>query len=212
MDARALDSRVLTIGLTGGIGSGKSTVAKLLQAHGASLVDTDSIARDLTAPNGAAVLAIVDALGVDVVDSSGALDRARMREVVFNNLQKKRLLESILHPLIDAEAAAQAQAAYAAHSVCVVFDVPLLVEVGERWRARVDKVLVVDCNEATQVTRVVARSGWAPEAVRAVMAQQATRTARRACADAIVFNDAIALGHLAAQVHGLWNRWTRSTH
>ena len=194
----------LRIGLTGGIGSGKSTVASLLVQHGAVLVDTDLIARQLTTAGGAAIEPIARAFGADLIDASGALDRARMRERVFADVASKQRLEAILHPLIGAEAEHQAAAARGA---VVVFDVPLLVE-SARWRARVDRVLVVDCREATQVRRVIARSGWTEAAVRSVIDSQATRARRRACADAGVYNDAITPGQLAEQVGVLWRHWT----
>ena len=205
MDATGLSPGRLRIGLTGGIGSGKSTVAKLLVQHGALLVDTDLIARQLTLPGGAAIPAIAAAFGPDLLDASGALDRARMREIVFANPLKKRRLEAILHPLIGTETERQAGAT---NAPAVVFDVPLLVESG-RWRAKVDKVLVVDCREATQVDRVVARSGWTPDAVQAVIDQQASRRQRRACADAVLFNDGITPAQLAHQVQALWQHWIR---
>ena len=196
------------IGLTGGIGSGKSTVAMLLAQHGAVIVDTDLIARRLTLPGGAAISAIATAFGADLIDAGGALDRARMREIVFADPQKKRRLEAILHPLIGIEADRQAGSAGAS---AVVFDVPLLVESG-RWRARVDKVLVVDCSKTTQIERAVSRSGWTAEAVQAVIDQQATRAQRRSCADAVICNDAITHAQLAEQVRTLWQRWTRPSH
>ena len=196
------------IGLTGGIGSGKSTVATLLAQHGAVIVDTDLIARRLTLPGGAAISAIATAFGADLIDAGGALDRARMREIVFADPQKKRRLEAILHPLIGIEADRQAGSAGAS---AVVFDVPLLVESG-RWRARVDKVLVVDCSKTTQIERAVSRSGWTAEAVQAVIDQQATRAQRRSCADAVICNDAITHAQLAEQVRTLWQRWTRPSH
>jgi len=195
---------VLRIGLTGGIGSGKSTVTALLAQHGAAVVDTDAIARQLTLPGGAAIESIRAAFGADFVDPGGALDRARMRALAFSDPAAKRRLEAILHPLIGTETERQAGNARAAPAV--VFDVPLLVESG-RWRARVDKVLVIDCLEDTQVRRVVARSGWSAPAVQAVLAQQASRAQRRACADAVIFNDAIGPDQLADEVRSVWQRW-----
>ncbi|MDQ7954859.1 MAG: dephospho-CoA kinase [Pseudomonadota bacterium] len=191
------------IGLTGGIGSGKSTVSALLQALGAVIVDTDAIARSLTVAGGPAMPALVQAFGTDMADATGALDRARMRERVFADAAAKRVLEGILHPLIGAECERQARAA---QGPAVVFDVPLLVESG-RWRRMVDKVLVVDASTQAQRERVMARSGWSDEAVQAVIAQQATRAARRAAADAVLFNDGITVEELAAQVRSLWDRW-----
>jgi len=196
---------VLRIGLTGGIGSGKSTVAALLQRQGAALVDTDAIARQLTLPGGAAIKPIRATFGADFIDAEGALDRAAMRALVFADAAAKRRLEAILHPLIGTETERQATLARAAPAV--VFDVPLLVESG-RWRARVDKVLVIDCREETQVHRVVARSSWAAADVQAVIAQQASRAQRRACADAVIFNDTITEDRLADEVRAVWQRWT----
>ena len=196
-------NRVLRIGLTGGIGSGKSTVAGLLASHGAAIIDTDAIARRLTLPGGAAVPGIRGAFGDAFIDASGALDRDRMRSLAFSDPQAKRRLEAILHPLIGIETAREADAS---GSAVKVFDVPLLVESG-RWRATVDRVLVVDCSEDTQVERVVRRAGWAEEAVRQVIAQQANRSARLACADAVIRNQGLTLDGLAAEVAALWARW-----
>jgi len=195
----------LRIGLTGGIGSGKSTVGQLLATFGAALIDTDLIARQLTLPGGAAIDSITRSFGLQLITADGALDRARMRDLVFSDADAKQRLEAILHPLIGLETERQAAAAQGAPAL--VFDVPLLVESG-RWRAKVDKVLVVDCREATQVERVVLRSGWTPEAVQAVIASQAPRSQRRASADAVIFNDGITPDQLAAEVRALWQRWT----
>ena len=192
------------IGLTGGIGSGKSTVAALLVAEGAVLVDTDAIARAIAQPGGIAMPAIEAAFGRAAIAPDGGLDRAYMRQLAFADAAAKGRLEAILHPLIGAETGRQAAAA--GNDAIVVFDVPLLVESG-RWRAIVDRVLVVDATEATQLQRVVARSQWTPEAVRAVMAQQATRRARRAAADAVICNESLTLEELRAQVQSLWKRW-----
>ena len=205
MDAPDLTPAVLRIGLTGGIGSGKSTVAHLLAAHGAAVIDTDHIARRLTQPQGAAIDAIAAVFGAEMIDTDGSLIRDRMRELVFNDASQKRRLEAILHPLIGLQAEREARSAAAN---VVVFDVPLLVE-SRHWRGRVDKVLVVDCLEATQIERVVARSGWGPDAVRAVIDQQASRRRRRAAADAVVFNDGIAPAQLALEVQALWALWGR---
>jgi dephospho-CoA kinase len=191
------------IGLTGGIGSGKSTVAALWCELGATLVDTDAIARSLTLAGGAAMPALVQAFGPDIADASGAMDRARMRQHVFADGAAKKRLEAILHPLIGEKC--ERQAAQAASSL-VVFDVPLLVESG-RWRRIVDRVLVVDARESTQVQRVMARSGWAAQTVEAVIAQQARRSARRAAADAVLFNDGVSVEELRLGVRALWERW-----
>ena len=196
----------LRIGLTGGIGSGKSTVATALAALGASIVDTDAIARSLTQPGGAAIAAIAAQFGAEFVDASGALDRSRMRELAFADPAARQRLEAILHPLIRAETARQAEAA---QGTAIVFDVPLLIESG-RWREQVERVLVVDCREATQVERVMARSGWTREAVQAVLAQQASRRSRRAGADAVIHNDGLSHEELRAEVRALWEGWCAS--
>jgi dephospho-CoA kinase len=192
------------IGLTGGIGSGKSTVASaLVELGGALLIDTDAISRALTLPEGAAMPAIATRFGPSFVAADGALDRAAMRELAFRDPDAKRALEAILHPMIGVETARQA--ALAAPEQRVVFDVPLLVESG-RWRRLVDRVLVVDCREETQVARVIARSGLSGSAVRAILAQQATRAQRRAAADAVIYNDGLTLEQLKEEVRLLLTR------
>ncbi|OYV02136.1 MAG: dephospho-CoA kinase [Burkholderiales bacterium PBB5] len=193
------------IGLTGGIGSGKSTVAAALVARGAALVDTDAIAHALTTPGGAAMPALRTAFGDDVAGADGALDRARMRTLVFADASAKQRLEAILHPMIGDEARRQAQAAVAAGRT-VLFDVPLLTE-SSQWRARCQRILVVDCSAATQVQRVMARSGWSAEQVQRVIDQQAPRAARRAIADAVIVNDGLSLAALDAEVAALWAHW-----
>jgi dephospho-CoA kinase len=189
------------IGLTGGIGSGKSTVAAaLVEFGGALLVDTDAISRALTLPGGAAMAAIEARFGAAFVTAGGALDRAAMRELAFRDAGAKQALEAILHPMIGAETARQA--ALATPGQRVVFDVPLLVEFG-RWRRLVDRVLVVDCREETQIARVMARSGLSEAAVRAILDQQATRTQRRAAADAVIHNEGLTLPELHDEVRNL---------
>lgn len=199
----------LRVGLTGGIGSGKSTVAAALARRGALVVDTDAIARQLTAPGGSALGPIAAAFGPQMLDSAGALDRARMRTEVFADPASRLRLEAILHPLIGQEALARA--AQAGPSQPVVFDVPLLVE-STHWRRRVDRVLVVDCEERVQVQRVVRRSGWGEDEVLRVIAQQAARPARRRVADAVLVNDpALTLAALDAAVGRLWRCWWPGT-
>ena len=195
--------RVAAIGLTGGIGSGKSTAAQGLVALGAHLVDTDAIARELTLPRGAALPALAAEFGADMLTAEGALDREKMRQRAFADPSTKTRLEAILHPLIGAEASRRAAAAGPRP---VVFDVPLLTE-SARWRARVDRVLVIDCMEATQVARVIQRPGWTEEAARRVIAQQAPRAARRAIADAVICNDGLTLEQLHAELRALWALW-----
>ena len=191
------------IGLTGGIGSGKSTVAALLVQRGATLVDTDAIARQFTEAGGAAIAGIAAGFGNEFIDSKGALDRDRMRILVFSQPAAKRRLEAIIHPLIGAETERRAGAA---KTPVLVFDVPLLAESTE-WRGRVDRVLVVDCDEATQIQRVMSRSGLSLHEVQAIIAQQASRARRRACADALIHNDSISLEILAQEVKSLWTLW-----
>jgi len=195
----------LKIGLTGGIGSGKSTVSRMLVDLSAHLVDTDAISRGLTAPGGAAIDAIAQAFGADFIDAQGAMDRARMRELAFHNPSALHQLEAILHPLIGQHAATQAAQAHPQQPV--VFDVPLLVESGDRWRRIVDRILVIDCEAETQITRVMARSGWNREGVQAVLAKQATREARRAMADAVILNEGLSLEALQHEVARIWRQW-----
>ena len=196
----------MRLGLTGGIGSGKSTVAAMLAARGAAVVDTDAIARALTGPGGAAVGAIAAGFGADVIGPDGALDRAAMRALAFGDAGARSRLEAILHPLIGAQAQAEAARAEGAGVPLLVFDVPLLAE-SRRWRARVQRVLVVDCSEATQVRRVAARPGWSAVMAERVIAQQASRMLRRSIADAVVFNDGIALDALESEVDALLALW-----
>ncbi|WP_218242475.1 dephospho-CoA kinase [Comamonas fluminis] len=176
------------LGLTGGIGSGKSTVAQRLAERGATVIDADAISRSLTAAGGAALPAIAQQFGDDLLDASGALNRARMRELVFANAQTRQQLEAILHPLIAQLSLQQYTAAVTAGCKLVVHDIPLLVESGHRQR-ELDAILVVDCRESTQVARVMARSGLTAQAVQSIIAAQASRQQRLAAADWVIYND-----------------------
>ena len=188
------------IGLTGGIGSGKSTVAGLLAARGAAVIDADAISRSLTAPGGRALPAIAQAFGPQMIDAQGAMDRQAMRELVFQHPKAKQQLEAIVHPWVSQITAEQAQAAAQSGQRVLVFDVPLLVESGERWRRQVDRVIVVDCDAETQKQRVMARSGLAAEEIDRIITLQATRAQRLACADGVVFNQGLSLAELEAEV------------
>lgn len=188
------------LGLTGGIGSGKSTVAGMLQARGAAVIDADAIARSLTAAGGRAMAQIAQTFGLHMVDAQGAMDRQAMRDVIFHNTQAKQQLEAILHPLVGQITAEQAQSAVHTGHRVLVFDVPLLVEAGERWRKQVDRVVVVDCDSATQMDRVMARSGLAAQEIERIIALQASRAQRLASADAVIFNQGLNLSELGALV------------
>ena len=176
------------LGLTGGIGSGKSTVAQRLQVRGATIIDADHISRSLTASGGAALPAIAETFGADLIDSQGALNRARMRELVFSSPDARHRLESILHPMIAEQTRQQHEAAITSGSKLIVHDIPLLVESGH-WRTRLDGVLVVDCKESTQIARVMARNNMSADAVQAIIATQASRVQRLAAADWVIYND-----------------------
>jgi len=193
----------LRIGLTGGIGSGKSTVARLLQARGAAVIDADAIARNVTAAHGAAMPAITRTFGAEFITPDGALDRERMRAHVFSQPEAKQALEAIIHPLVSQETQQQAQAAISKGHRTLVFDVPLLVEAGERWRPQVDRILVVDCLEETQIQRIIARNGLSREAVQRIISAQASRVQKLAAADWVIYNDGISLDTLENQVNWL---------
>ena len=195
-------ARVFRLGLTGGIGSGKSTVAALLAKLGAAVLDADAISRALTAPFGLAIEPIRQVFGPAFITSKGDLDRSRMRALVFAEPEAKLRLEAIIHPLVAQQTAHDSQSAEAAGHRCLVFDVPLLVESG-RWRQQVDQVLVVDCLPETQIRRVVARNALDREAVLAIMATQASRIKRLQAFDAVIFNDLLTLDGLSGEVRAL---------
>jgi dephospho-CoA kinase len=190
---------VQRIGLTGGIGSGKSTVASILQKMGAVVVDADVISRQLTAVGGAAIAAISLQLGPELIGRDGAMNRDVVRALVFRDPGIRLQLEAIIHPLVSQETARQDAAAIASGRRCVVYDIPLLVE-SPRWRGRLDRVLVVDCLPSTQIDRVMAREvsrpGWSRSAVEQVMTAQASRAQRLAAADICLYNDGVSLDGL----------------
>jgi dephospho-CoA kinase len=191
-----------SVGLTGGIGSGKSTVADLFAAQGAAVIDTDLIAHQLTAVGGAAIPAIKESFGAGLILPDGAMDRAAMRERVFADPAEKKRLEAIMIPLIrrsTREAAEQAQGAY------LLFVVPLLVESG-LWRQRVSRVLTVDCPEEVQLRRVMQRNNLSEAQVRAIIASQASRAERLAAADDVISNegDSAALLPQVVRLHQLY--------
>lgn len=189
----------LRLGLTGGIGSGKSTVARLLHARGATVIDADAIARACTQTGGQAMDAVASVFGADFVTADGSLDRQRMRDHVFAHPQARAQLEAIVHPLVGQEIARQAAASKAR---CTVFDVPLLVE-SPRWRPQLDWVLVVDCSRETQIRRVLDRNGWERTTIEAMVDSQSPREYRLAAADTVIFNDVNGIEYLQHEVH----RW-----
>lgn len=195
--------RRFVVGLTGGIGSGKSTVAAAFAKYGIAVVDADAIAHALTTPGGAAIEPIRHHFGAGYIAESGAMDRDRMRSLVFERASARTELEAILHPLIHAETArrlAEVQSGY-----CILM-IPLLVEAAKRdpehWRDRYDRILVADCSEATQVARVMARNGFDEAAVRRIMSAQASRGERLSSADDVIDNDG-GVAELASQVERL---------
>ena len=178
------------VGLTGGIGSGKSAAADCFAARGVAVVDTDAIAHELTAVGGAAMPALVSAFGAEAATADGALDRAHMRRLAFADPSARKRLEAILHPMIRTLSAERCQLARTPY---VILAVPLLVESGS-YRQRCNRIVVVDCPESLQISRVMARSGLSEHDVRAIMANQASRDERLAIADDVIAND----GDLAA--------------
>lgn len=187
------------VGLTGGIGSGKTTVLQMFGRLGASTIDADTISRSVTASGGAAIAAIAAQFGTHFIDAAGALDRELMRELAYRDPQARNRLEAIIHPLVATESARQVQAAIDSGARCMVFDIPLLVESG-RWRRQVDEVLVVDCSVQVQSSRVVARSALTQQQVEAIIAAQAPRVQRLAAADVVICNERLSLEELHAEV------------
>ncbi len=175
------------IGLTGGIGSGKSTFCQMLVHHGACAIDADALSRATTAAGGIAIEPIRRTFGAQYIGVDGALDRQAMRDLVFQQPAARQQLEAIVHPLVWQQTRAAANAAVQRGERVIVYDIPLLVESGH-WRKRLQQVLVVDCDTETQITRVMQRSQLSREAVSAIIANQATRAQRAAAADIVVDN------------------------
>jgi dephospho-CoA kinase len=194
---------VRTIGLTGGIGSGKSTVAQMLAEQNIPIIDADALSRSLTQAGGAAITAISQAFGATLISSDGSLNREAMRALILEDAGAKARLEVIIHPLVGQRIQAGLAAAEASGAVLAILDIPLLVEGGARWRGRTDAVWVIDCLPATQIARVQARSAWPLAQIEAVMAAQANRWQRLACADAVIYNEGVGLAQLKDQVLAL---------
>ena len=182
-----LKGQLPLVGLTGGIGSGKTAVSELLAQLGAGVIDTDQIAHQITAPGGSAIPLIQKHFGAEYIDESGALDRGKMRSLVFQDLESKKALEAITHPLIKQETIRQAQLLVQANFPYLVFVVPLLIESGS-WKGQIDHLVVVDCPEEIQIERVMQRSNLSKIEVEAILKAQATRKERLALADTVIEN------------------------
>jgi dephospho-CoA kinase len=202
-----LSRKPLRLGLTGGIGSGKSTVASIMASAGAAVMDADAISRSLTLPGGRAIPAILAEFGSQLIASDGAMNREAMRALVFSNPESKRQLEAIIHPLVGQVLQEESNTAQGAGHACLVYDVPLLVESGERWRRQVDLICVVDCEVETQIQRVMSRNQLGRTEIERIISQQASRQQRLDCADAVIFNEGIDLAHLKQLVHEMMARF-----
>jgi dephospho-CoA kinase len=199
-----MNGAAFTVGLTGGIGSGKTTVANMFAALGAYLVDTDLIAHALTKENGAAISAISIAFGTEFILPSGAMDREKMRHHVFSQPDEKKRLEAILHPLIREKTEA---AAKESTGIYTIFVVPLLIESGS-WKQRVNRILVIDCSEQTQLQRVMNRNGLTREQVASIMQTQASRDQRLKAADDVIVSD-VSLDEINVEVRRLHDKYIK---
>lgn len=195
----------MRIGLTGGIGSGKSTVATMLAQMGAAVVDADAVSRQITGVGGAAIEPIRQTFGAGVVTEAGALNREHMRAHVFAHPEARTQLEAITHPLIRQIMLDQTQAALTTHAL-VVMDIPLLAE-SNTWRQQLDRVCVIDCSLQTQITRVKARNAWSMETILSVIHSQASRQQRLALADDVIVNEELSLVALQHRVVYLAQHW-----
>lgn len=197
-----MEHSCVRLGLTGGIGSGKSTVAALLVQLGAELIDADAISRASTAAGGSAIEAVRASFGDEFITPDRAMDRDRMRARIFADPTARARLEAIIHPLVRAEIDRRLAALPGG---VAVLDLPLLAE-SSAWRERCDLVWVVDCTAETQVRRVMQRNGWTREQVLAVLAAQASREQRLAIADCVIDNEGQTLAELEQQVRAQWAR------
>jgi len=193
----------LRLGVTGGIGSGKSTVCQRLSGMGASVIDADAISRACTAAGGPALPAIAQAFGDAVFQAPGVLDRDRLRDLVFDDPQARERLQALLHPMIAAEIERQTAQAIVREVPCIAFDIPLLVE-STRWRPNLHRVLVVDCSPATQIQRVGQRSGLDAISVKKIMSNQSSRAARLQSADFVIFNESLSIDEIDAQLGAMF--------
>lgn len=200
----------LRLGLTGGIGSGKSTVAQFFAKLGACVIDADAISRGVSAANGSAISQLAAEFGADFITDEGALNRDKMRALAYADASARKRLEAIVHPLVGQEIARQSGLAVTSGARCLVFDIPLLVE-SKHWRQNLHQVLVVDCPEERQIERVRARSGLAREAVEAIIRAQAAREVRLRGGDWVICNDLIDLTQLESEVTQIWRSFGLSS-
>ncbi len=189
----------LKLGLTGGIGSGKSTVASMLARLGASVLDADAVSRQTSAAGGAAIPAIAQTFGAGLISTDGSLNREAMRALIFTDKSAKAKLEAIIHPIVGQQMGLLEQQLSAKACPLLVFDIPLLVE-SPRWRPRLDLVMVVDCAVETQIQRVMQRSAWPREQVQQAVTAQASRVLRLSAADVVICNDGIDIHTLELHV------------
>lgn len=195
---------LLSIGLTGGIGSGKTTVSDIFAKLGANIIDTDVIAHDICAPNGIAISEIKNQFGNSYIQSDGAMDRTKMRHLVFNDVQAKQQLEAILHPLIRQQTELAAQNSKGLYNIFVI---PLLLE-SKQWLGKLDRILVIDCTEETQIVRVMKRNGFSREEVVSVMKNQVTRQERLKYADDLIHAEE-SIPHIRHQVEQLHQKYMK---
>ena len=197
---------ILRVGLTGGIGSGKSTVARILADCGARIIDADAISRGLTAAGGQAIPVIAQTFGASFIDADGAMNRDQMRNLVYSDGVARSKLEAIIHPIVRNIIQLQTCQALIDNCLVVVYDVPLLVESLD-WRQRLDQLLVVDTTPEIQTSRVMARSGMTAVQVEKIIASQASRQHRLHAADTVICNTTLSLRQLASEVQFLARRF-----